>query len=170
MEEIDSPILARRRWKLHAHGKSIVIVKGTHERVTHPLMKAFLWALYLPQYPTNTVEIRIGDRYKPDVVALDPTQTRFRPNEPLFWGEAGQTARDKIQALVKRYPDTHFALAKWDMRLDRYVELVQDALDGVRRSAPFDVIVFPAGSERHINSDGDITITFADLEWMRLEA
>jgi hypothetical protein len=34
-------------------------------------MKALLWALYLPIYPKLSVEIAIGDRYRPDVVELD---------------------------------------------------------------------------------------------------
>lgn len=41
-----SPILSRRKWKLYAHDQHIVVVKGTSEKFTHPLMKALLWALY----------------------------------------------------------------------------------------------------------------------------
>jgi hypothetical protein len=42
------------------------------------------WALYLPLYPNLSVEIGVGDRYKPDVVALG------EDGRPLFWAEAGQ--------------------------------------------------------------------------------
>jgi hypothetical protein len=61
----------RRKLTLRAHGEQVVFVKKKRERIEHVLMKAFLWALYLPEYPDLTVEIRVGDRYKPDVVGLD---------------------------------------------------------------------------------------------------
>jgi len=126
-------------------------------------MKAFLWALYLPLYPNLTVEIRIGDRYKPDVVALD------EDGRPLFWGEAGQVGQEKMRSLLRRYRGTHFAVAKWETRLNPYVELVGDALDGLRRTAPVDLICFPEDSaERFIDQHGHIRLAFNDLEWVRL--
>lgn len=164
-----SPILSRSKWRLTAHGRSIVVVHNPAEKITHPLMKAYLWALYLPQYPTSTIEVRIGDRYKPDVVALDMNNPRLRENEPIFWGEAGQTARDKIRALVRRYPTTHFALAKWDMRLKPYADQVEEALRGVRRAAPFDLIQFPAGCEQFVDDTGAITIEFEHVERIRFD-
>lgn len=153
---------------LRAHGQHIVIVKGTRERFEHPLMKALLWALYLPDYPNMTVEIKIGDKYKPDVVAFAPG-VDLRGGTPVFWGEAGQVGRDKIQSLVRRYPQTHFALAKWQSRLDPYMAIVESALAGTRRSAPFDLINFREGSEHLIDDDGYITITHDDVEWVRLQ-
>ena len=66
-----SQVLSRRKWKLHANDQHIIVVKGTREKFTHPLMKALLWALYMPDYPNISIEIRIGDKYKPDVVAFE---------------------------------------------------------------------------------------------------
>lgn len=153
----------RRKWTWRAHGKQVVFVKRTNERSEHVLMKAFLWALYLPAYPNLVVEIRVGDRYKPDVVEMGPE------GFPLFWGEAGQAGTDKIRSLARRYRDTHFALAKWDTRLDPYVTLIRNALDGISRSAPFDLICFPADSaERFIDDQGHIHIAHDALEWIRL--
>ncbi len=164
-----SPILTRRKWMLRAHSQHIVIVKGTRERFAHPLMKALLWALYLPDYPNITVEIHIGDKYKPDVIAFPPGAD-LRAGEPVFWGEAGQTGREKIRSLVRRYRHTHFALAKFDSRLDPHIATVSAALAGIPRRAPFDLLRFPADSaERFIDHDGNITISHADIEWIRLE-
>ena len=101
-------LLLRRKWTLRAHGRQVVFVKKAFESDTHVLMKALLWALYLPAYPGLTVEVAVGDRYKPDVVALDAR------DEPLFWGEAGDVTTAKIRSLTRRYRNTHFALAKWD--------------------------------------------------------
>lgn len=164
-----SPVLTRRRWKLHAHGRHSVVKYGVRERFVHPLMKAYLWALYLPDYPTASIEIRIGDKYKPDVIAYADEPAVYEVNsQPLFWGEAGRTGKDKIQSIVKRFPDTHFAMGKWDARLEPYVELVEDAITGVKRSAPFDLISFPEESKQCVDEDGNIIITFDDVDWIRL--
>jgi hypothetical protein len=144
----------RRKLTLRAHGEQVVFVKQKQERIEHVWMKAFLWALYLPAYPDLAVEIRVGDKYKPDVVSMDARRGR-----PRFWGEAGSVGVDKIEALVQRYPDTHFALSKWAMALDPYADIVEDAVRDVNRRAPIDLIRFPADSaERFLDAKGRIAI------------
>jgi hypothetical protein len=118
-----SPILSRRKWKLYAHNQHIVVVNGTREKFTHPLMKSLLWALYMPDYPNISIEIRIGDKYKPDVVAFED-DAGLRGSPPIFWGEAGQVGTDKIKSIARRYPDTHFAIAKWNTNLHHYSRLL----------------------------------------------
>ena len=164
------PIIPRK-WQLTAHNQRNVFLWGRQERSTHTLMKAFLWALYLPQYPDMSVEVRIGDHYKPDVVMMPPEPNIYSVvTEPLFWGESGQVGRDKIHALVRRYPGTHFAIAKWNASLRPFVALVEAALDGVERTAPFDLLPFPSDSKsRFIDEKGNINITHDDLKWVRLE-
>lgn len=162
-------VLTRRRWLLRAHGQHIVVVRGTRERFTHPLMKALLWALYLPQYPNSSIEIHIGDRYKPDVIAYPPGEP-LRAGTPVFWGEAGQVGAPKIESLARRYRATHFAIAKWDTRLDPFERIVRRAVQDVPRRAPFDLISFPADSAgRFVDADGHIHITHDDLIWLRVE-
>jgi hypothetical protein len=159
-------LLLRRKWTLRAHGQQVVFVKRSNEHSHHVLMKAFLWALYLPQYPDLKVETAIGDRFKPDVVslpALDPYA------EPRFWGEAGQVSVDKIRSLARRYRNTHFAIAKWETSLRPLTEIVDKALAGLDRRAPFDLLCFDGDSPDHfIDDDGQIHVTFADVEWVRL--
>jgi hypothetical protein len=149
----------RRKWTLRAHGQQVVFIKKAAENPEHVIMKAFIWALYLPEYPELKVEIRIGDRYKPDVVQLDAW------GDPLFWGEAGSVGKAKIESLTRRYRETHFAMAKWDADLTPYADLVREAVEGRKRRAPFDLIAFPPDSaERFIDEKGHITITFEDVE------
>lgn len=160
-----SELLLRRKWTLRAHGQQVVFVKKPIEHGHHVLMKAFLWALYLPQYPNLKVEISVGDRYKPDVVALpaDPH------GDPLFWGEAGQVSPEKITSLGRRYRNTHFALAKWGANLYTVEQLVTDALAGIDRRAPFDLLCFPTDSaDRFIDARGNITISHRDIVWTTL--
>ncbi|PEN13807.1 hypothetical protein CRI94_06990 [Longibacter salinarum] len=158
------PSPLRRKLTLRAHGEQVVFVKNQHERIEHVWMKAFLWALYLPQYPDLSVEVKIGDKYKPDVVQMDALRGR-----PVFWGEAGQVGPDKIGSLVRRYADTHFAMAKWDTRLDPFLKIVENAVAEVDREAPFDLICFPDDAgERFIDSKGRIDIDFTDVTWTRV--
>jgi hypothetical protein len=154
----------RRKYTFKAHGRQVVFVKQYNESHEHVFMKALLWALYLPIYPVLKVEYNIGDRFKPDVVQLDAQ------GMPQFWGEAGHVGVRKIEGLVRRYPSTHFALAKWATGLQPFVELVSEALAGVRRRhAPFDLLCFPTGSaERFIDGAGQIQIQHEDVEWIRL--
>lgn len=157
-------LMLSRKWTFKAHGQRVVFIKKRNERTVHVLMKAFIWALYLPEYPDLSVEIKVGDRFKPDVVSLN------MEGHPLFWGEAGQVGERKLRSLLRRYPHTHFAIGKWDQRLDPHVEIVRKALKGLKRSAPCDLITFDAGSdEQFIDDFGQISITLDDLEWIRLE-
>jgi hypothetical protein len=80
-----------RKWTLHAHGQRNVFVKGDRESTEHVLMKIFIWALYLPEYPKLYVETRIGDKYKPDVVQMSaPAFDGAR--EPESGVKAGRSA------------------------------------------------------------------------------
>lgn len=147
-----------------------MFVWGERERSVHTLMKAFIWALYLPYYADLTVEVRIDDpRYKPDVVAIPPPPSAYSAQTaPLFWGEAGMVGKQKIETLVRRYPETHFAIAKWTANLRPHAAIIEAALDGAPRAAPFDLIAIPHDSkERFISPRGEINIRLDDLDVVR---
>lgn len=160
---MSSELLLRRKLTLRAHSEQVVFVKKSRESLEHVLMKAFLWALYLPAYAPLTVEVSIGDKYKPDVIGLDAA------GRPRFWGEAGKVGAPKITSLTRRFRDTHFAIAKWGLDLSPHLALVNKALDGLDRSAPFDLLSFPPDSaDRFIDARGHITLTHGDITWVRL--
>jgi hypothetical protein len=153
----------RRKWTFRAHGQQAVFIKLANESRPHVLMKALIWALYLPHYPALRIEYPIGDRYKPDVVMLD------KADRPLFWGESGEVSARKVRSLARRYRDTHLVIGKWTTHLRPHVELVQRQTSSFRRSQPFDVIGFPPDSaERFIRDDGTITIDHSHVTWQRL--
>ena len=152
----------RRKLAFRAAEHQLIFVKKTMERRAHVLMKAFLWALYLPDYPTLRVERRIRDRYKPDLVAFDEDQSR--DPAPLFWGEAGHVGAAKMKAILRRYPRTHFVFARWNTSLRPYQQMAERALKKTRRTAPIEFIQFPSDAEfRYIRPDGDITISMDDV-------
>lgn len=162
---MDSDRYLRRKWVMQSNGHKGFFIKGPREKSEHVYMKIFIWALYLPTYPEMYIERRIGDRYKPDVVSLDTQQ------KPIFWGESGQVRKQKIAKLVRRYPHTHFAIAKWQQNIDPLEEIVGKSLKGVNRTAPFDLLRFNSDSvPRFIQDNGTVTLTHDDLsDWRRLD-
>ena len=153
----------RRIWRVHAHGQTMIFAKSPRETSHHVYMKLLLWALYVPFYPTLHIEMRIGDRYKPDLVQMGADGV------PQFWGEAGLVGQAKIQKLSKRYPHTHLAMGKWDTNLTPHTQLVRQAIERAKRTVPFDLIRFPADSiERFVDDEGHVQIGFDDVEWVRL--
>ncbi len=83
-------------------------------------------------------------------------------------GESGQVGVQKIHALARRYRDTHFAIARWDTPLEPLAAIVAEAVAGLHRSAPFDLLRFPSDSaERFIDAGGHIHLTHADIVWLR---
>ena len=154
----------RRKLTLRAHGEQIVLVKRKQERIEHVWMKAFLWALHLPEYPDLDVEVDVDDKYKPDVVAMDRRRGR-----PAFWGEAGAVGPDKIEHLVTAYPDTHLAFSKWNRSLDAVRDPVDRAAQTADRTAPIDLLRFPPDSaEQFVDAKGRIAVSRNDLTWVRV--
>ncbi len=121
-------------------------------------MMALLWAMYLPKYPDVRVEVAIGTRYKPDLVALDTS------GQPTFWAEAGDVGLDKLRTLCGRYRATHLVFAKWAMNTAPFAGLIERALDDTRRTVPVELICFDADAARFVDNTGNIHITFADVE------
>jgi len=155
-----SDLHLRRKFTFLAHGQKAVFIKKPVESTEHVLMKAFLWTLYLPQYPDIGIEVAIGNRYKPDLVALDSSGT------PLFWGEAGRVGARKMHTLVSRYRYTHFVFAKWDARLNPYARQIEKATAVGSRKAPVDLISFPMDSDkRFIDHQGRLVLDLADVTW-----
>lgn len=152
-----------RKLVFKAHEQQLVLRKNPQERLAHVYMKAFLWALYHPLFPAIKVEHAIGDRFKPDLVALD------LQGHPVYWGEAGLVSKQKYAKLLRRYPATHFAFARWKMSLQQHLKMVSAHVNLKRRSAPVDVLVFPDDAPERWVQDGQIELRFADLQWQRLQ-
>ncbi len=147
-----------RKFSVRAHGRTLVLHKHRLEKLEHRVMMALLWALYLPSYPALRVDIAVNSRYRPDLVELDGA------GEPIFWGECGAVGTEKLRHLCRRYSATHLVFAKWSVRLDPIAAQIEGVLRGLKRSAPVELIAFPADSGRHIDEHGTITIQASDLE------
>jgi hypothetical protein len=153
----------RRKLTVRAHGQSLVLIKRPIESAEHVIQKALLWALYLPRYPKLRVEVPLPQpsRYKPDLLALDELQ------EPIFWGECGEVAIEKLRFLLSRYRRTHFVFSKWDTRLDPFAEFIAKAMPSNRRRAPVELISFPPEAAEWISGDGSIVVEPGSCEMRR---
>lgn len=120
----------RRKWVFHAESSRLHLIKKPLESSEHVFLKAFLWALYLPAYPQLMVEKSIGDRYKPDAVALDRDRAR-----PVFWAEAGQVKPQKVLSILRRFESLHFVIARWGFRKEPLIELLKKRLQNDARAS-----------------------------------
>lgn len=155
-----APLLLRGKWTFQAHGRRLVFAKKADESEAHVLMKAFLWALFLPDYPNVRVEVPVGDRYKPDLVALDSG------GNPAFWAEAGYVGERKLRRLV-RDRGLHLVLGKWNARLDPFARMIEKAVQGIRRQAPVELIRFPPDAAERFIRGREIRLEPAALERRR---
>lgn len=156
---MDSELLLGAKFTVRADDQKLVLVKKPVEHIRHVVMKALLWALYLPRYPHLRVEVSIGYKYKPDLVASGA-------NGPVFWAEAGHVGDQKLKRVLKRFPHTHFAFAVWGSPPDALEKRIQRQTRGVHRKAPIDLIGFPNdAASRFIDQCGRIRIDPNELSW-----
>jgi len=153
----------RRKLSFHAHGRTLVLVKRSNEKIEHRVMMALLWALYLPAYPNLRIDVPIGARYQPDLVQLGPA------GHPVFWGEAGEVGLEKLRLLCTRYRATHLVFAKWAINLQPFASLLDTVLAGMPRTAPTELIGFDADAARFADATGQILIGFEDVTRRRWE-
>lgn len=162
------PLHLEGKWRIQAHGRSLVLPKRANEKASHVWLKGFLWYLYLPQYGQAQVEKAIGHRFKPDVVAFAEDWHDYPAQSPLFWAEAGQVAQQKLETLFRQFPATHFAVAKWG-NPGPWADLLRRISRPEKRRAPIDLLHFPEDSlERFVSSAGEITLTLDQVLLQRL--
>ncbi len=137
---------------VRAGGRKLVLAKRAWESERHVLLKALVFALYLPQYPDLSVERSIGNRYKPDLIAL------ANDNTPIFWAECGEIGTEKLTRLVRRFPDTHLVVAKMAVDLAPWQAIIERALPE-RRTAPIELLGFDATAWDALDESGDLDLS-----------
>jgi len=161
-QPMENDLLLRKKFTFRVGGQKLVLVKKAVESQRHVVMKALLWALYLPEYPELQVEMAIDNKYKPDLVQTES-------GSPLFWGEAGSIGTEKLRRILKRFPRCHFACAVWAADITQLETRVRRVTKNVKRCAPVDVLRFPESADREfIDDNGKISIRQSDLDWRRI--
>ncbi len=141
-----------RKLTIRVNGRKQVFARGAGEGDRHILLKALVFALYLPQYPDLGVERSIGNRYKPDLIAL------ASDNTPIFWAECGEIGTEKLTRLVRRFPDTHLVIAKMAVDLAPWQAIIERALPE-RRTAPIELLGFDAIAWDAFDEGGDLDLS-----------
>ena len=98
------------------------------ESYEHILMKALGYAMFVEKYPTLEIEVRVGLRYKPDLVARDAS------GEFLFWGEAGANSLRKTAWLLKHTRTKTLALFKIGQSANQIVAQLREGIPAKYRA------------------------------------
>ena len=112
-------------------GRRVRLWQRGGETYGHVLMKALGFAMYVAEYPALEIELPVGLRYKPDLVALNDggagaprAGARF-----LFWGECGMVSMRKVAWLLKHGDAERLVLFKTGCGVSAYTRELRDSVE-----------------------------------------
>ncbi len=115
------------------HTERLMLERRAGESGAHVAMKLLAYGLFYSE--GLCIERAVGGPHKPDLVRVDAR------GRPVQWIECGQVAAEKIEALLRRYPDLAVDVVKGDQgTLGRWAASV-----GRRLSAPHRVRAWAFG-------------------------
>ncbi len=109
--------------------KRVRFWQRTGESYEHILMKALGYAMFIDKFPTMEIEIKVGLRYKPDLIA------RNAAGDFLFWGEAGANSIRKTSWLLKHTRTKNLALFKIGQNVTSLIEQLREEIPAKYRPA-----------------------------------
>ena len=111
-------------------GRRVRLWQRRGESYGHVLMKALGYAMFAPRYPGLEIELPVGLRYKPDLVALnDDGGGRPRAGARfLFWGECGMVSMRKVAWLLKHGGVERLVLFKIGCGVAAYTRELRDSV------------------------------------------
>jgi hypothetical protein len=112
-------------------GRRLRLWQRTGEGYGHVLLKALGYAMFVGEYPNLQIELRVGLRYKPDLVARNEaggarrgTGARF-----LFWGECGLVTMRKVAWLLKHGDIERLALFKLGVSIEALARELRETVE-----------------------------------------
>lgn len=109
-------------------GKRMRLWQRQGESYRHILMKALGFAMFSRKYQTLEIEVRVGLRYKPDLIA------RNAAGEFLFWGECGANSLRKTAWLLKHTRTQKLVLFKIGQNLEQLTKQLREEIPAKYRS------------------------------------
>lgn len=103
-------------------GKKTRLWQRTGESYEHILMKALGYAMFVGEYPNLEIEMRVGLRYKPDLIALD------EENNFSFWGECGQNSIRKTHWILKHTRTKEMVLFKISANIEQLIKQIRQEI------------------------------------------
>ena len=96
-------------------GKRVRLWQRPGESYEHVLMKALGYAMFAAKYPHLEIEIKVGLRYKPDLIAIDEA------GEFDFWGECGANSLRKTVWILKHTRTKKLVLFKIGINAEQII-------------------------------------------------
>lgn len=146
-------------------GRRVRLWKRPGESYEHVLLKALGYAMFVGEFPSLEVELAVGLRYKPDLVALAGSPGGAdaggvgRGARFLFWGECGMVTMRKVAWLLKHAGVERLALFKIDCGVAPLLKELRASVDERYRGGARLVLV---------NFVGDIAERAADRRVARV--
>ncbi len=109
-------------------GRRVRLWQRRGETFAHVLLKALGFAMYVGEYPRLEIELPVGLRYKPDLVALNESATPRAGARFLFWGECGLVTMRKVAWLLKHGDAGRVVLFKLACGVAPLVRELRDAV------------------------------------------
>ncbi len=97
------------------------------ESYEHVLMKALGYAMYVAEFPALKIEVEVGLRYKPDLVARGDVASGGRCFQ--FWGECGTVTVRKIAWLLKHGDVERLVVFKINYGVAAFVSELRAAIE-----------------------------------------
>ena len=86
------------------------------ESYEHILMKALGYAMFVGEYPNLEIEVKVGLRYKPDLIAVGVA------GDFQFWGECGANSIRKTRWILKHARTEKLVLFKIGQNVEQLIK------------------------------------------------
>lgn len=100
-------------------GESVRLWQKRGETYEHILMKALAYAMFVGKYPNLEIEVRVGLRYKPDLISVKPNGAF------AFWGECGLNTIRKTAWLLKHSGTEKLVLFKIGFNVEALIKQIR---------------------------------------------
>jgi hypothetical protein len=111
-----------------AKQKRVRLWQRTGESYEHILMKALGYAMFSETYPALEIEMKVGLRYKPDLIAV------ARNGDFDFWGECGQNSIRKTHWILKHTRTSKLVLFKIGINIEQLIKQLRGEIPAKYRS------------------------------------
>ena len=109
-------------------GNRVRLWQRTGESYEHILMKALGYAMFAREYPNLEIEIKVGLRYKPDLIAVGAD------GDFLLWGECGQNSIRKTHWILKHTRARRLILFKIGQNVGQIIKQMRDEIPAKYRA------------------------------------
>jgi hypothetical protein len=103
-------------------GKRMRLWQRQGESYEHVLMKALGFAMFSRKDPTLEIEVKVGLRYKPDLIAQNAA------GYFLFWGECGANSLRKTNWLLKHTRTEKLVLFKIGQNPEQLIKQLREEI------------------------------------------